>query len=105
MGASTVPRRQARSSRRAEPETGKGWLVYVLRCSDGTLYTGCTNDLARRLGCHQKGSVKYTRGRLPVSVLHTESVLDRSSALRREAAIKKLRRGQKLRLAAAPGPC
>lgn len=80
-------------------------MVYVLRCSDGTLYTGCTNDLERRLGRHSQGSVKYTRGRLPVAVLHTEEVADRGSALRREAAIKRLRREQKLRLAAAPKLC
>lgn len=106
MGASTVPGRRARprsrADRRAEAAADKAWLVYVLRCSDGTLYTGCTNDLERRLGRHQQGSVKYTRGRLPVAVLHTEEVADRGSALRREAAIKRLRREQKLRLAAAP---
>ena len=57
-----------------------GYLVYILRCGDGTLYTGCTNDLPRRLQAHQSGrGAKYTRSRLPVELVYQEAVPDRSS--------------------------
>ena len=60
-----------------------GYLVYILRCGDGTLYTGCTNDLPRRLQAHQSGrGAKYTRSRLPVELVYQEAVPDRSAALR-----------------------
>ena len=79
-----------------------GYLVYILRCGDGTLYTGCTNDLPRRLQAHQSGrGAKYTRSRLPVELVYQEAVPDRSAALRREAAIKRLDRRRKLALIAA----
>ena len=82
-----------------------GYLVYILRCGDGTLYTGCTNDLPRRLQAHQGGrGAKYTRGRLPVELVYQEAVPDRSAALRREAAIKRLDRRRKLALIAAFRP-
>lgn len=84
-----------------------GYLVYILRCGDGTLYTGCTNDLPRRLRAHQAGrGAKYTRSRLPVELVYQEEAADRSAALRREAAIKRLDRGTKLALIAGgpPGP-
>ena len=59
-----------------------GYLVYILRCGDGTLYTGCTNDLPRRLQAHQSGrGAKYTRSRLPVELVYQEAVPDRSAAL------------------------
>ena len=77
-----------------------GWFVYLLRCADGTLYCGCTNDLGRRLGRHLSGSVKYTRGRLPVELAYSEEADGRSSAQRREAAIKRLPRPRKLSLCA-----
>lgn len=80
----------------------KAWCVYVLRCADGSLYTGCTNDLPRRLGAHGRGRVKYTRGRLPVALFYSEPAPGRGPALRREAAIKGLPRARKLALAAAP---
>lgn len=52
-----------------------GYLVYILRCGDGTLYTGCTNDLPRRLQAHQSGrGAKYTRSRLPVELVYQEAV-------------------------------
>ena len=61
-----------------------GYLVYILRCGDGTLYTGCTNDLPRRLQAHQSGrGAKYTRSRLPVELVYWESFSNKSSALRR----------------------
>lgn len=75
------------------------YVVYILRCGDGTLYTGCTNDLARRLAAHSAGrGAKYTRARLPVALVYQEPAADRSQALRREAAIKALSRVQKLAL-------
>ena len=76
-----------------------GWTVYILRCGDGTLYTGCTNDLPRRLKAHQSGKgAKYTRSRPPVVLAYQEEVPDKSAALRREIAIKRLRREKKLAL-------
>lgn len=75
------------------------WFVYMLRCGDGSLYTGCTNDLSRRLKAHQTGrGAKYTRSHPPVALVYQEAVPDRSAALRREAAIKRLTRRQKLDL-------
>jgi putative endonuclease len=77
------------------------WQVYLLRCGDGTLYTGATNDLARRLARHASGrGARYTRARLPVVLVHTERARGRSAALRREAAIKQLDRRSKLALIA-----
>ena len=76
-----------------------GWFVYMLRCRDESLYTGCTDNLSRRLAVHQSGKgAKYTRSRLPVTLTYWEEVADKSSALRREAAIKKLSRREKLDL-------
>ena len=71
----------------------------MLRCADGTLYTGITNDLAQRLSKHAEGTgAKYTRGRGPYMVLLTEEHPTKSEALKRELAIKKLSREQKLAL-------
>lgn len=75
------------------------WYVYILQCGDGSLYTGCTDDVQRRLAAHRSGrGAKYTRGRLPLELVYQEAVPDRSAALRREAAIKKVSRQEKLRL-------
>ena len=72
------------------------WLVYLLRCRDGSLYTGITNDLPKRLKVHAAGKAsRYTRSRLPVTLAYTEPQPSRSRALKREAAIKKLSRRQK----------
>ncbi len=80
------------------------YCVYILRCGDGTLYTGCTNDLSRRLSVHQRGQgATYTRARLPVELVYRESAADKSAALRREAAIKALTRAEKLALIRAAG--
>lgn len=77
------------------------WTVYILRCGDGTLYTGCTNNLPRRLEAHRSGrGAKYTRGRLPVALVYQEEVPDKSAALRREIAIKRLTRQKKIALIA-----
>ena len=78
------------------------YWVYLLLCGDGSLYTGCTNDLVRRLRAHQSGrGAKYTRSRLPVELVYREPAADRSAALRREAAIKAMTRAEKLALLAA----
>lgn len=75
------------------------WFVYMLRCRDGSLYTGYTDDIERRFAVHQSGKgAKYTRSRLPVELVYQESLPDKSAALKREAAIKKLSRQQKLQL-------
>ena len=79
------------------------WNVYIIRASDGTLYTGITTDVARRFGEHSagKGAKYFHAGRRPEQVIYTEPSPDRSSASRREAAIKKLPRQQKLLLESA----
>ena len=80
------------------------YQVYILRCGDGTLYTGITNDLPRRLAAHSSGrGAKYTRGRLPVELVWHEEQPDKSAALRRELQIKALSRAEKLRLIAGAG--
>ena len=75
------------------------WLVYLLRCRDGSLYTGITNDLPKRLKAHAAGRAsRYTRRRLPVKLAYSEPQKSKSAALKREAAIKRLRRAEKERL-------
>lgn len=75
------------------------WTVYILRCGDGTLYTGVTNDLPARLAKHESGrGAKYTRGRGPLTVAYTESHRGKPKALKREAAIKSFSRAEKLAL-------
>ena len=65
------------------------YFVYMLRCGDGSLYTGSTNDVERRLMAHQRGrGAKFTRSRLRVELVYREEVQDRSAALRREAAVQ-----------------
>lgn len=87
---------------RTAPSPASRWLVYLLRCGDGSLYTGITNDLDKRLKAHVAGKAsRYTRSRLPVTLAYSERQPDKSRALRREAAIKKLRRIDKERLVAA----
>ena len=74
-------------------------FVYILRCGDGSLYTGWTNELEQRLKAHQSGrGAKYTRSHLPVELVHCESFGTKSEALRREAEIKRLPREKKLEL-------
>lgn len=73
--------------------------VYVLECGDGSLYTGYTTDVERRLEEHRRGAgAKYTRGRGPLALVHVERFSTRSDALQREAEIKQLRRSVKERL-------
>ena len=77
------------------------WFVYMLRCRDGTLYTGATNNVPARLDRHQHGQgAKYTRARLPVTLVYQEELPGKSEALRREAALKRLTRQEKLALLA-----
>jgi len=74
----------------------KQWLVYILRCKDGSFYTGITSDLAQRLQAHQNGTAsRYTRSRLPVKLVYLESAANRSAATKRELMIKRMRRSQK----------
>ena len=74
-------------------------FVYMLRCKDGSLYTGWTNDLEHRLAMHNsERGAKYTRGRGPLELVYSEELPDKEAALRRECAMKKLRREQKLAL-------
>ena len=73
--------------------------VYIVKCSDDTLYTGCTNNLEKRILTHNKGKgAKYTKSRLPVEVVYYEEFEDKIEAMKREYAIKKLSRKQKLKL-------
>ena len=75
------------------------YVVYILRCGDGTLYTGITTDLERRVAVHNSGrGAKYTRSRLPVTPVYRETQPDKSAALRRELEIKALTRAEKLKL-------
>ncbi len=75
----------------------KEWTVYILECRDGTLYTGITDDLERRLKAHASGKgAKYTRGRGPLILRYRERHPDKGSALRREAELKRLSRNEKL---------
>ncbi len=76
------------------------WLVYMLRCGDGTLYVGVSNRIAERIAAHREGrGARYTRGRGPLRLLYVEHAGTRGEALAREHAIKRLRRDAKLALA------
>jgi putative endonuclease len=77
------------------------WCVYMLRCADGTLYTGITTDVIRRIAEHNgEGGpgARYTRSRRPVHLVYVEAAVNRAEASRREAAIKQLDRARKLAL-------
>lgn len=77
------------------------WYVYLVRCRDGSLYTGCTTDLARRTAAHNDGTgAKYTRARRPVTLAYAQPCPDHSAALKLEAAIKRLPKAKKEALAA-----
>lgn len=76
--------------------------VYMLECADGSLYTGWTPDLEKRIGLHNAGrGSKYVRSRLPAQLRYMESCVSKEAAMRREAAVKKLSRSEKLALIAA----
>ncbi|CAN5447354.1 GIY-YIG nuclease family protein [soil metagenome] len=75
------------------------WHVYMLRCRDGSIYTGVTTNLTRRLRAHNTGlGARYTRARLPATLVYSEPCLARGEALRRERQLKRLSRVVKLRL-------
>jgi putative endonuclease len=75
------------------------FFVYMLRCRDGSLYTGITNDLKKRMEQHSRGrGSKYVRARRPFRLVYTEDAGDKSSALKREIEIKRLSRQEKIRL-------
>lgn len=79
-------------------------FVYMLRCKDGSLYTGWTDDLQHRLEMHRQGKgAKYTRGRGPLELVYSEELPDKSSALKREYAIKQMKRSEKLLLCCLQG--
>jgi predicted GIY-YIG superfamily endonuclease len=76
--------------------TNKAWFLYLLRCADGSLYTGITNNVTRRCQQHNAGTAsRYTRSRLPVELIYQESHVSRSVALKRELAVKAMSREEK----------
>jgi predicted GIY-YIG superfamily endonuclease len=80
-------------------KTMNTWKLYILRCGDGTLYTGITTDVEKRLEAHRTGKgAKYTRGRSPLELVYREDCGDHSTALKREIEIKKLTREEKEKL-------
>jgi predicted GIY-YIG superfamily endonuclease len=82
------------------------WSVYIVRCNDGTLYTGIAKDVPRRCKQHNAGTAsKYTRSRLPVKLVYQEVHPGQSSALKREIAIKAMTRREKLALIRLGRPC
>lgn len=75
------------------------WELYILRCGDGSLYTGIARDAEKRLAAHRSGKgAKYTRGRGPLTLVYRESCTDHGEALRRECAVKRLTRAEKEQL-------
>ena len=75
----------------------QGWMVYILRCSDGSLYTGVTNSLEKRMLGHGRGTAsKYTRSRRPVTLLATSVEMNKGEALRLEIKIKKMPKAKKV---------
>ena len=77
----------------------KKWVLYILECKDGSLYTGITDNLERRLTAHRAGKgAKYTRGRTPLTLRYTEKCENHGAALSREYAVKRLTRAEKLAL-------
>jgi putative endonuclease len=75
------------------------WFIYMLQCSDDTIYTGYTNDVDKRVEKHNKGKgAKYTKGRRPVTLVYYEQHPSKSSAMKREYAIKQLTKDEKIKL-------
>ncbi len=80
-------------------DSQKVWTVYILECRDNTLYTGITDNLEKRIVCHNSGKgAKYTRGRSPVVLRYAEICDSYSQALKREYAIKQLPKSRKIEL-------
>jgi putative endonuclease len=98
ISAERPPPRPAGASAR---KAGTSWTVYMLRCADGSLYTGITNDVARRVGEHNSNGLlaaRYTRARRPVVLVYRETVATRSAACKREYRIKQMTRSEKQEL-------
>ena len=94
-------RARAGARRTAGPEVP--WHLYVLRCGDGTLYTGIARDVEARLAAHRASrGARYTRGRGPLTLVYLEPASSQSAALKREAAIKRLSKAAKEKLVEAP---
>lgn len=88
----------------AVEQTQKQWFVYMLRCKDGSLYTGITDNVKHRLAMHRSGKgAKYTKGRSPLTLHYVEACTTKGDALRRELAIKAMPTAQK-RMLASPEP-
>ncbi len=80
-------------------EKTANWFVYIVECADQSLYTGIARDIDKRIAKHNEGTgAKYTRSRLPVTLIYREQQANRSAALKREALIKRLTRTQKIEL-------
>src|SRR5438270_10963894 len=95
--------RKTRGKEMSQPSRN-GWDVYLLRCVDGSLYTGITKAVNRRCQQHNAGTAsRYTRGRLPVSLVYEETYTSRGRALKREAAIKAMSRQEKESLIRSAG--
>ncbi len=91
-------KRKSAPEKPAPPNTGQNY-VYILLCSDSTLYTGWTNNIDKRLEAHNSGKgAKYTRSRCPVKLVHMEVFTTKEEAMKREAAIKRLTRVRKAAL-------
>lgn len=79
------------------------WYIYILRCGDGSYYTGITNNLENRLKAHENGTgAKYTRGRAPFTLVYREKFRNRGEASKRESEIKKLSHSEKSSLCMCP---
>ena len=95
-GKARQPVKRTTAAKKVEAKSNENWFVYLLRCADGSLYTGITNDLPRRLKQHNAGAAsRYTRSRLPAVLVYEEAQSDHSHALKRELAIKRLSRQEK----------
>lgn len=93
---------EAKQKRKRKKSASDPWFVYLLRCADGSLYTGITNDVNRRLRKHQEGvGARYTRTRRPVSLLYQEKLRDRAAALIRECEVKSFPKKKKEALVGA----
>lgn len=94
------------SERSKRRKTRPSWTVYIVRCADGSLYTGVSNDVTRRIEEHNKHgalAARYTRSRRPVVLVYQETAASRSAACKREYRIKQMSRGDKQKLAALQG--
>jgi predicted GIY-YIG superfamily endonuclease len=94
-----MPARSVKDKDSKPPQNIATWVVYIVQCADGTFYTGISNNLERRLKQHNAGTAsRYTRYRLPVTLIYQEVQPTKSAALKRELEIKKLSRKAKQRL-------